>query len=99
MPDKTRKLRLIFIIYWILLAYILAALVWWFIALNRQNKLMTRYEIGQLDKTSATYPAEAAKFYDQEKRKTAQYAGEGVTFFFTDRGRRRVRVPGFPQTA
>jgi len=81
MPDKTRKLRLIFIIYWILLAYILAALVWWFIALNRQNKLMTRYEIGQLDKTSATYPAEAAKFYDQEKRKTAQYAGEGVTFF------------------
>ncbi len=81
MPDKTKKLRLIFFIYWVLLAYILAALVWWFIALNRQNKLMTRYEIEQLDKSSPAYQAEVVKFESLEKRKKAQYIGEGVTFF------------------
>ncbi len=81
MPDKTKKLRLIFIIYWILLAYILAALVWWFIALYRQNKLMTKYEIEQLDPAGANYQSELARYNSFEKRKTAQYIGEGVTFF------------------
>lgn len=81
MPDKTKKLRLIFFIYWFLLAYILAALVWWFIALNRQNKLMTKYEIEQLDAAGSSYKTEAEKFYSLEKRKSAQYIGEGITFF------------------
>mgnify|MGYP000421463947 CR=1 FL=1 len=35
---KQKKLNTIFIIYWVLLAYIIAALVWWFVALNKQNK-------------------------------------------------------------
>lgn len=81
MPDKIKKLRLIFIIYWVLLAYILAALVWWFIALNRQNKQMTKYEIQQLDRNAPGYEAESQKFQSLEKRKSAQYIGEGVTFF------------------
>jgi hypothetical protein len=59
MPDKTKKLRLVFFIYWFLLAYILAALVWWFIALNRQNRLMTKYEMEQLHPADPGYEAEA----------------------------------------
>ena len=81
MPDKTKKLRLVFFIYWFLLAYILAALVWWFIALNRQNRLMTKYEMEQLHPAEPGYEAEAEKFRSLEKRKSAQYMGEGITFF------------------
>ena len=45
---KTNRLRIIFLVYWVLLAYIIAALVWWFIALNRQNVQMASFEISQL---------------------------------------------------
>jgi two-component system, OmpR family, sensor histidine kinase CiaH len=81
MPFKSKKLRSIFILFWFLLAYILAALVWWFIALNRQNKLMTKYEMEQVHTTDANYQARVYEIKDLEKRKTAQYIGEGVTFF------------------
>ncbi|MBL7701704.1 MAG: two-component sensor histidine kinase [Ferruginibacter sp.] len=81
MPSKSKQLRYIFIIYWFLLAYILAALIWWFIALNRQIKLMTKYEIEQLQQTDNNYTAKYKEITDLEKRKTAQYLGEGITFF------------------
>lgn len=81
MPDKIKKLRFIFIIYWFMLAYILAALIWWFIALNRQNRQMAQYQIEQLNQAGNNYPAELDKISNLEKRKTTQYAGEGITFF------------------
>lgn len=81
MPSKSKKFRYIFILYWFLLAYILAALIWWFIALNRQNQLMTYYELQQLQQTDPNYAIESGKISVTEKRKTAQYLGEGVTFF------------------
>jgi K+-sensing histidine kinase KdpD len=81
MPSKQKKLRSIFIIFWFLLAYILAALIWWFIALNRQNKLMTKYEMEQLQPTDKNYQAKYNEIKSLEKRKTAQYMGEGITFF------------------
>ncbi len=81
MPSKSKKLRSIFILFWILLAYILAALIWWFIALNRQNKLMTKYEMEQLQPTDKNYQATFNEIKSLKKRKTAQYLGEGVTFF------------------
>jgi two-component system, OmpR family, sensor histidine kinase CiaH len=81
MPSKSKKLRSIFILFWILLAYILAALIWWFIALNRQNKLMTKYEMEQLQPTDKNYQAKYNEIKSLEKRKTAQYLGEGITFF------------------
>lgn len=81
MPGKSKKLRSIFILYWFLLAYILAALIWWFIALNRQNRQMAQYEMEQLQKTDNNYQAEYNKISTIGKRKTAQYLGEGITFF------------------
>jgi K+-sensing histidine kinase KdpD len=81
MPTKSKKLRYIFIIYWFLLAYILAALIWWFIALSRQNKMMTNYKLEQLHPSAQNYQAQYNDIKSLEKRKTAQYLGEGVTFF------------------
>ncbi len=81
MFNKTKKLRSIFILYWFLLAYILAALIWWFIALSRQNQQMATYELEQLKQTDAQYQTKYEEIKSLEKRKTAQYIGEGITFF------------------
>jgi len=75
---KAKKLQRIYFLYWLMLVYIVAALVWWFIELNRQNNQMTRMrtEIASVKEIS-TYPdTETLK-----KRKIAQYVGEGITFF------------------
>lgn len=81
MPAKSLKLRSIFFLYWFLLAYILAALIWWYIALDRQNRQMAKYETEQLNKTDGNYQADLEKIQSLERRKTAQYTGEGITFF------------------
>ncbi|MEI8060226.1 MAG: ATP-binding protein [Ferruginibacter sp.] len=81
MHGKIIKLRFIFILYWILLAYIIAALVWWFIALNRQNEVMADYKKQELRTNLPSYKNDFAKIVTAEKRKRAQYFGEGVAFF------------------
>ena len=67
-------------VYWVLLVYIVAALVYWFIALNTQNRQMIQYEKQQLKKDSPIYIDEIKKLNAIEKRKTIQYIGEGSTF-------------------
>ncbi len=81
MPFKTKRLRRIFIVYWFLLVYIIAALVWWFIALNTQNHQMALYKISEINKDDPHYMDILQTIKDAEKRKTFQYAGEGSIFF------------------
>lgn len=78
---KSKGIRRIYLLYWIMLAYILAALVWWFIELNRQNDRMVslQYQIkGSYDGILALGPD---TIESERKRKVAQYIGEGATFF------------------
>jgi two-component system, OmpR family, sensor histidine kinase CiaH len=77
---KTKRIRFIFIVYWFLLAYIVVALVFWFIELNKQNKQMARYQMEQLKKDAPQYFSEAQKIDESKKRKIAQYIGEGSIF-------------------
>jgi two-component system, OmpR family, sensor histidine kinase CiaH len=80
MPGKTKKNQLVFVIYWILLAYCIAALVWWFIALIQQNNKMAALKIEEL-RTAATFdPGAYQNILEEKKRKTAQYIGEGSIF-------------------
>ena len=81
MPFKSKKIRLLFIIYLFLLAYIIAALIWWYIALSRQNDQMTSLKVSGLNKNELSYKKELKKIRDEKKRKTAQYIGEGSIFF------------------
>lgn len=74
MHNKTKRLNYIYILYWVLLAYILAALVWWFIALNRQNHAMAELKLHEQN-------AVVKEILNAEQRKTYQYAGEGAIFF------------------
>ncbi|MEP6846427.1 MAG: ATP-binding protein [Panacibacter sp.] len=82
MIRRLRKQRLAFItlVYWFLLIYIIAALVWWFIALENQNDLMYSYRITELNKDDPAYSQKLFQLNDERRRKTAQYIGEGSTF-------------------
>jgi two-component system sensor histidine kinase CiaH len=77
---KKRRLAFITIVYWFLLLYIIVALVWWFIALEKQNTDMFNYRVLELQKESAGYNTDYQKILQQRQRKTSQYIGEGSTF-------------------
>ena len=81
MPNKLKKLRYIFFIYWFLLVYILTALIWWFIALNDQNRQMAQFKTQELNVADSKYSTQVITIKRDEKRKTAQYIGEGSIFF------------------
>ena len=80
MNSKPKKIQLIFVIYWVLLAYIIAALIFWFIALNKQNSQMTIFKLQKLKSEDKNYVEQYLKIEDEKRRKTAQYAGEGSIF-------------------
>ncbi|CAN5684305.1 HAMP domain-containing sensor histidine kinase [soil metagenome] len=82
MIRRLRKQRLVFItlVYWFLLIYIIAALVWWFISLEKQNDLMYAYRITELNKDDPAYTQKLFQLSDDRQRKTMQYVGEGTTF-------------------
>ena len=87
MPDVTRKrLRRTTFIYWMLLCYIIAALAWWFISLEKQNKQTAdlQYKSVAIEKDSLSHPGLGDKVFaiDKEtKRNTRKYIAEGITFF------------------
>lgn len=86
MSDSRRiKLKRVTVIYWMLLAYIIAALVWWFISLEKQNRHMASHQYAALEakKDSIDQKAYADEklFIEKEtKRNTGKYIAEGVTF-------------------
>ena len=66
--------------FWVLLTYVIAALVWWFISLERQNTTMTNLRINVLKKENPQYTVKLTSVLDQKKRNTAKYVSEGVIF-------------------
>lgn len=77
---KTKRLRFLFFVYWVLLAYIIAALIWWFIALNQLNYQLAEYELSQLAPNNSQYNKQVLEINAIKKRKAAQYIGEGSIF-------------------
>lgn len=72
---KIKNLRSIIIIYWILLAYIIAALIYWFILLNNQNDILTGF-----NKQKAITTDQLKDVLARNHRKQIQYIAEGSTF-------------------
>lgn len=74
--------KLINYIYWFLLAYLLAALAWWYIELVQQNELMFNMQKAQLLLNSKEASPEALDLIEDARlRNSKQYVGEGLTFF------------------
>lgn len=87
MTDHSKKkLQRATLVYWVLLSYIVAALVWWFISLEKQNGEMTDFRLQHLNKisglshTSAEYQNELRIIYKDQYRNSWKYIGEGGTF-------------------
>ena len=87
MPDITRKrFRRATFIYWMLLLYIIAALVWWFISLNMQVDTMQDFKIRQVnatiskEKTPGLFQLELDKINKAHTREKTKYIGEGSIF-------------------
>ena len=76
-----KKFTLITIVYWVLLLYMVSALLWWFIALNNQNYAMASMRIADINKDDPAYLQKLAIIESSKQRKTTQYIGEGTTFF------------------
>ncbi|TAD90792.1 MAG: two-component sensor histidine kinase [Bacteroidetes bacterium] len=67
--------------YWGLLLYVVAALVWWFISLEQQNNQMAKLRMQQKNKGDANYSTLVTETELLRQRKHVQYVGEGITFF------------------
>lgn len=85
MPYVRKRFRIITIIYWLLLLYIVVALVWWFVSLERQNRELTNIRHQDLYAQKNNYSPkeleiELNKIDTDSKRNLAKYIGEGVTF-------------------
>jgi two-component system, OmpR family, sensor histidine kinase CiaH len=87
MPDSTKKkLTRATTLYWMLLTYIVAALVWWFISLEKQNDQMNDFKVRQLNATidstisPGLYNTELRKIQRDHKRNKTKYFSEGSVF-------------------
>ena len=83
MPSR-KQLRRATFVYWVLLIYILAALVWWFISLENQSKAITDLQYKNLSLQTDMLPLAKQdaiyKIDSDSRRNTNKYIGEGVTF-------------------
>jgi len=68
------------VIYWLLLVYVLAALIWWFIALNIQNRNLAEYKLSLLTHDDISYIQKVEKIYNERDRMTTAYTSEGLVF-------------------
>lgn len=86
MPDaRPKRLRRTTFIYWMLLFYIVAALAWWFISLEKQNSRIAQlqYKSINVEKDSLSVIQLAEKIFaldNETKRNTRKYIAEGITF-------------------
>jgi two-component system, OmpR family, sensor histidine kinase CiaH len=77
---KKKRLAIATTVYWILLAYIIAGLCWWFIDLQTRNRQISVYRLQQLRPGDPHYALRLAAIQADEKSKTAADVGEGSTF-------------------
>lgn len=79
---KPQKLAVVTFAYWVLFLYMVAALGWWFIELEKQNEDISAIKLNELKKDDPVYYISSLTIEDARKRKTAQYIGEGSIFLF-----------------
>jgi two-component system, OmpR family, sensor histidine kinase CiaH len=75
-----RKLTIATWVYWILLCYIVAALIWWCIELMQQNDEMYLFKRNLLNYEDPNYSAKIAFLERERATNITQYLGEGLTF-------------------
>lgn len=82
MADPSRKgLRNATIVFWILLCYIIAALVWWLISLEQQNQAIHQLKKEKITLANKQANQTSVENIDRSQRRgTIKYIAEGITF-------------------
>lgn len=80
MKGRSVKIKTIYFIYWVLLCYIIAALIWWYIALTHQNEQMAVYKTELIKAERIDSSVTLEQIQTEKERKIAQYIGEGSIF-------------------
>jgi two-component system, OmpR family, sensor histidine kinase CiaH len=83
MAEYSKKgLGLVTLVFWVLLLYIIAALAWWFISLEKQNDALFALNKQQVDhlKSSSIYYEVLTQIEKEHQRNTKKYIAEGGTF-------------------
>lgn len=75
-------LKLISVIYWIFLTYMVAAFIWWYVSLEKQNDQITQIKIEKLQASPGATTAQYQALLNYQERKRKQFLGEGITFLF-----------------
>ncbi len=75
-------LKLVSVIYWIFLTYMVAAFIWWYVSLEKQNDQITQIKIEKLQATPGTNTDQYKALLNYQERKRKQFLGEGITFLF-----------------
>lgn len=76
------KLKFVNFIYWIFLTYMVAAFIWWYVSLEKQNSEIANIKFQSISLNDPALYAKVKSIENFESRKTKQYLGEGITFLF-----------------
>ena len=76
------KLQLVRVVYWLFLTYMVAAFIWWYVALVNQNEQIANVQYGVMQTGDPNLAQKVHAIEDFQLRKNKQYLGEGVTILF-----------------
>ena len=79
---KINKLRLVSFIYWVFLTYMIAAFVWWYVSLEKQNDEIAAVKFQSIQLSDPALKQKVKQIQNFQLRKTKQFIGEGLTFLF-----------------
>jgi signal transduction histidine kinase len=76
---KVNKLKLVSLIYWVFLTYMIAAFIWWYVSLEKQNNEIASIKFQSIQINDPSLIAKTHAIQDFQLRKTKQFIGEGLT--------------------
>ena len=76
---KVNKLKLVSLIYWVFLTYMIAAFIWWYVSLEKQNDEIAAIKFQSIQLSDPSLAAKTEAIQDFQLRKTKQFIGEGLT--------------------
>ena len=76
---KLNKLKLVSLIYWVFLTYMIAAFIWWYVSLEKQNNEIAAIKFQSIQLSDPSLAAKTHAIQDFQLRKTKQFIGEGIT--------------------
>jgi signal transduction histidine kinase len=66
--------------FWVLFTYVVAALIWWFISLEKQNIEMTSLKLEKINAGHPQYQLLKKAILNERQRNSTKYLSEGLTF-------------------